>query len=223
MTQATFGLDDRVYDYLLASEPPEHPLLAELRDLTVRVAKVRARMQIAPEQGHFLTFLARMIDARRVLEIGTFTGYSSLAMALALPPDGRIVTLDVSEEWTAIARRYWERAGIASKIELRLGAAVDTLRKLETEGFARHFDFAFVDANKEDYDAYYEGALALVRPGGVVAVDNTLRAGDVADPNNNEPEIAAVRALNAKIAADERVDRVILPVGDGMTLVRRRA
>jgi O-methyltransferase len=221
MTRTSFGLDDHLHAYLIANEPPEHPLLGELRAVTAKTTDYKARMQISPEQGHFLVFLGRLIGAARVLEVGTFTGYSSLAMALGLP-EVRIVTCDASAEWTGTARRFWERAGVAPRIELRLGPAVDTLRKLEAEKPAARFDLAFVDANKEDYDAYYESALRLVRQGGVVTIDNTLRGGKVADPANDHPSVAPVRALNAKIAADERVDRVILPIGDGMTLVRKR-
>jgi predicted O-methyltransferase YrrM len=218
MTRVTYGLDDTIRAYLLANEPPEHPLLAELRDVTATMS--RSRMQISPEQGHFLVFLLRLIGAKRVLEVGTFTGYSSLAMALALPPEGRIVACDVSKEWTDVARRYWAKAGVAGKVELRLGSAVDTLQGLIGEG--QQFDFAFIDANKEDYDAYYESSLRLIRPGGLIAIDNTLRDGRVADPSETQLSVTAVRDLNAKIAADERGDRVLLPVGDGMMLVRRR-
>jgi O-methyltransferase len=218
MTRATYGLDETIRTYLLANQPPEHPLLAELRDVTATMT--RSRMQISPEQGHFLAFLLRLIGVRRVLEVGTFTGYSSLCMALVLPADGRIVACDVSAEWTDVARRFWKKAGLAHMVELRLGSAVDTLNALIDE--RKEFDFAFIDANKEDYDAYYEASLRLVRPGGLIAIDNTLREGRVADPNEIQPSVAAVRDLNAKIAKDERGDRVLLTVGDGMMLVRRR-
>jgi predicted O-methyltransferase YrrM len=218
MTKATYGLDETIRTYLLANQPPEHPLLAELREVTATMT--RSRMQISPEQGHFLAFLLRLIGARRVLEVGTFTGYSSLCMALVLPPDGRIVACDVSAEWTDVARRFWKKAGLADMVELRLGSAVDTLNALIDE--RKEFDFAFIDANKEDYDAYYEACLRLVRPGGLIAIDNTLREGRVADLNETQPSVAAVRDLNAKIAKDERGDRVLLTVGDGMMLVRRR-
>jgi predicted O-methyltransferase YrrM len=218
MTKATYGLDETIRTYLLANQPPEHPLLAELREVTATMT--RSRMQISPEHGHFLAFLLRLIGARRVLEVGTFTGYSSLCMALVLPPDGRIVACDVSAEWTDVARRFWKKAGLADMVELRLGSAVDTLNALIDE--RKEFDFAFIDANKEDYDAYYEACLRLVRPGGLIAIDNTLREGRVADLNETQPSVAAVRDLNAKIAKDERGDRVLLTVGDGMMLVRRR-
>jgi predicted O-methyltransferase YrrM len=218
MTRVTYGLDETIRAYLLANQPPEHPLLAELREVTATMT--RSRMQISPEQGHFLTFLIRLIGARRVLEVGTFTGYSSLCMALAMPAYGRIVACDISEEWTSVAKRFWKKAGLADMFRLHIGSAVDTLQALVDK--RKEFDFIFIDANKEDYDAYYEASLRLVRPGGVIAIDNTLRDGRVVDPNENQPSVTAVRDLNAKIAKDERGDRVLLTVGDGMMLVRRR-
>jgi O-methyltransferase len=218
MTRATYGLDETIRAYLVANQPPEHPLLAELREVTATMT--RSRMQISPEQGHFLAFLIRLIGARRVLEVGTYTGYSSLCMALALPPDGRVVACDKSAEWTDVAKRFWNKAGLGDRIELRLGSAVDTLEGLIKE--RQQFDFVFVDANKEDYDAYYESSLRLVPPGGLIAIDNTLREGRVADPSVTQLNVSAVRDLNAKIAGDERGDRVLLTVGDGMMLVRRR-
>jgi predicted O-methyltransferase YrrM len=218
MTRVTYGLDETVRAYLLANQPPEHPLLAELREVTATMT--RSRMQISPEQGHFLAFLIRLTGARRVLEVGTYTGYSSLCMALALPPDGRIVACDKSEEWTDVAKRFWAKAGLTDRIELRIGSAVDTLQALIKE--QQQFDFAFIDANKEDYDAYYEASLRLVRPNGLIAIDNMLREGRVADPSVTQLSVSAVRDLNAKIAKDERGDRVLLTVGDGMMLVRPR-
>jgi O-methyltransferase len=218
MTRVTYGLDETVHAYVVANQPPEHALLAELRGVTATMT--RSRMQISPEQGHFLAFLIRLVGARRVLEVGTFTGYSSLCMALAMPADGRIVACDVSKEWTDVARQYWQKAGLADRIELRLGSAVDSLKALIDE--RQQFDFAFIDANKEDYDAYYESSLRLVRPGGLIAIDNTLREGRVADPSVTQLSVSAVRDLNAKIAKDERGDRVLITVGDGMILVRKR-
>jgi predicted O-methyltransferase YrrM len=218
MTRATYGLDETIREYLLANQPPEHPLLAELREVTATMT--RSRMQISPEQGHFLAFLVRLIGARRVLEVGTYTGYSSLCMAIAMPSDGRIVACDKSEEWTDVAKRFWNKAGLADRIELRIGSAVDTLNTLVKE--RQEFDFVFIDANKEDYDAYYESSLRLVRPNGLIALDNMLREGRVADPSITQLSISAVRDLNAKIAKDERGDRVLLTVGDGMMMVRRR-
>jgi predicted O-methyltransferase YrrM len=177
-------------------------------------------MQIAREQGHFLAFLIRLIGARRVLELGTFTGYSALAMALALPSDGKVVTCDVSESWAVIGRPYWERAGVSSMIDLKIAPAIETLSQFEHNGDA--FDVIFIDADKEAYDSYYEIGLRLVRPGGLIIFDNMFRLGRVADPADTDPNPVAIRKLNAKIASDERVDRVLLSVADGMTLVRRR-
>jgi O-methyltransferase len=218
MTRVTYGLDETIRAYLLENQPAEHPLLAELRELTATVT--RSRMQISPEQGHFLTFLIRLTGARRVLEIGTYTGYSSICMALAMPPDGRIVACDNSVEWTDVAKRFWKKAGLADRIELRIGSALDSFEALIKE--RQEFDFVFIDANKEDYDSYYESSLKLVRPNGLIVIDNMLRDGRVADPSETELSITAVRDLSAKIAKDERGDRVLLTVGDGMTLVRRR-
>jgi predicted O-methyltransferase YrrM len=218
MTRATYGVDETIRAYLLANSPPEHPLLAELREITATMT--RSRMQISPEQGHFLAFLVRLIGARRVLEVGTYTGYSSLCMALAMPSDGRIVACDKSAEWTDVAQQFWKKAGLADRIELRLGSAVDTLEALVKE--RQQFDFVFIDANKEDYDAYYESSLRLVRPNGLIAIDNMLREGRVADPSITQLSISAVRDLNAKIAKDERGDRVLITVGDGIMLVRPR-
>ena len=218
MTRVTYGLDETIRAYLLENQPNEHALLAELREFTATVT--RSRMQISPEQGHFLTFLIRLTGARRVLEVGTYTGYSSICMALAMPPDGRIVACDNSAEWTDVAKRFWKKAGLAGRIELRLGGALDTFEDLIKE--RQEFDFVFIDANKEDYDSYYESSLKLVRPNGLIVIDNMLRDGRVADPSETELSITAVRDLSAKIAKDERGDRVLLTVGDGMTLVRRR-
>lgn len=218
MAEAHVALDDRLYAYLLQSQPPEHEELRLLRERTKALPE--ARMQIAREQGHFLQFLIRLVGARRILELGTFTGYSALAMALALPEGGKVVTCDVSESWSQIGRPYWQKAGVASNIDLKIGPAITTLGQLEREGDV--FDLAFVDADKEAYDSYYEIALRLLRPGGVAVFDNMLRLGRAADPDETDPDPVAIRRLNAKIAEDERVDRVLLPVADGMTLVRRQ-
>ena len=179
-------------------------------------------MQVGPEQGQFMALLVELLGARNALEVGTFTGYSALAVALALPEDGRLVACDVSEEWTAIGRRYWEEAGVAHKIDLRLAPAVETLDALLAEGCGGTFDFAFIDADKEGYDAYYERALELMRPGGLVVLDNTLWRGKVADPTISDADTEALRALNTKLAGDERVTLSLLPVGDGVTLARKR-
>ena len=219
MNHIRIAMNEQLHNYLLTSEPPEHEELRELRKRTQTMPD--ARMQIAVEQGHFLAFLARLIGARRTLELGTFTGYSALAVALALPPNGRVVTCDVKEEWVNIGRPHWERAGVAEKIEVVIGPACDTLERLENETVDA-FDLAFIDADKVEYDRYYESCLRLVRPGGLIVLDNMFRLGRAADPNETDPDPVAVRKLNAKIADDERGDRVVLPVGDGMTLVRRR-
>jgi len=220
-TRARAALDDNaLYAYLQAQQPPEHPELEKLREVTRTMP--RGRMQIAPEQGHFLAVLARLTGARRTLEIGTFTGYSALAMALALPADGRIVACDVSEEWVGIGRPFWQRAGVADKIEVRIGPAIDTIRQLERDGAAGSFDLSFIDADKENMDDYYEVSLRLVRPGGLIVLDNMLQGGRVIDPDDHDLRTNVVRDLNSKIAADERVDRVLVPIGDGMTLARRR-
>jgi caffeoyl-CoA O-methyltransferase len=179
-------------------------------------------MQIAPEQGQFMALLLQLIGARRCLEVGTFTGYSALACALALPGDGRLVTLDISTEWTAIARRYWIDAGVANRIELRLGPAAQSLAALLEADGPGSFDFAFIDADKTGYDRYYELALQLVRPGGLIAFDNVLWSGRVADPNAEDADTVALRVLNRKLHVDQRVDLAMVPIGDGLTLARRR-
>jgi len=186
-------------------------------------AHPRAGMQIGPDQGLFLGLLVRMLDARRVVEVGTFTGYSALAMAMALPPGGRIVCCDISEEYTAVARRYWKEAGVADRIDLRLGPATETLARLLATDGAGSQHLAFIDADKTGYDAYYETCLRLVRPGGIIAIDNVLWSGRVADPAVTDADTAALRALNVKIREDRRVDAVVLTVGDGLTLARRKA
>lgn len=194
----------------------EHPVLTRLRTETALMPE--ASMQIGPEQGALLALLVRLVDARRIVEIGTFTGYSSTAMALALPADGRVVCLDVSAEWTDRARAAWEEAGVADRVELRLGPARESLASLEDGAF----DLAFIDADKPSYDEYYTGCLRVVRPGGLIVLDNMLQRGRVADPGNRDPGPETIRALNERIAADERVEHVLLPIADGMTLARVR-
>jgi predicted O-methyltransferase YrrM len=219
MSRGSIGLSPDLNDYVVRAHRAEHPVLRKLRLKTAKMPM--ASMQIAPEQGAFLAFLVRLIGARRTLEIGTFTGYSALAVALALPANGKVTALDVSEAWTAIARQHWEEAGVAKKITLRLAPAIESLAVLEAKGKAGAFDFAFIDADKTGYDAYYEACLRLVRPGGLIAFDNMLMSGEVADRSVTREGVNAVRALNAKLAKDERVDAVLLPLGDGMTLARR--
>jgi caffeoyl-CoA O-methyltransferase len=198
----------------------ETPVQQRLRAETAVLP--RANMQIGADQGALLALLLHLLGARRVLEVGTFTGYSSLAMAAALPPDGKLIACDVSEEWTSVARRYWQEAGLSGRIDLRMGPAVDTLAALLRDGARESFDLAFIDADKESYDAYYEACLGLVRPGGMIVVDNTLWSGAVADPSVQDPETAAIRALNLKVRDDPRVEACLLTVGDGVLLARKR-
>jgi predicted O-methyltransferase YrrM len=216
----THILTDALYEYLLAVSLRELPVLARLREETA--ALPRAMMQISPEQGQFMALLAELLDARRVIEVGTFTGYSALVVALALPADGQLITCDVNADTTAIAQRYWAEAGVADKIDLRLGPAVNTLDALLADGGAGTFDIAFVDADKSNYDAYYERGLALLRQGGLMLVDNVLWGGAVADPEHEDEDTNAIRALNAKLHGDERVSLSLLPVSDGISLVRKR-
>ncbi len=220
MSNRTIGLSDRLYDYLIGVSLRESPLLRRLREETARMPM--AVMQIAPEQGQFMALLVELLGARRALEIGTFTGYSALAVASALSPGGRLVACDVSEEYTAVARRYWVEAGVADRIDLRLAPALDTLDALIAAGAAGSIDFAFIDADKQNYDAYYERVLTLLRPGGLVAIDNVLWNGAVADPAKSDPDTQAIRALNAKMKRDDRVSLSLVPIGDGLTLARRR-
>ena len=213
-------MTDELYGYLLEHSLRDHPVLRELREETARLPM--ARMQVAPDQGQFLGLLARLVGARRCLEVGVFTGYSSLAVAMALPEDGTILALDLSEEWTAIARRYWRKAGVEHKIDLRIGKALSTLDTLISLREFGRYDFAFIDADKTNYLAYYERCLELVRRGGLIAVDNTLWSGRVADPANTEADTVALRAFNEALHHDERVDLALLPVGDGVTLALKR-
>lgn len=220
MSDTTFGLDDRTRQYLLQHSLREYPLLEELRAVTHN--DPLARMQISPEQGQFMALLVQAIGARRCIEIGTFTGYSALVVALALPNDGFMVCCDINHEWAAIAQTYWERAGMAHKIDLRLAPAIDTLDALLEVGEADAFDFAFIDADKENYLAYYERCLKLLRRGGIIAVDNTLWSGRVADDTDQESSTVALRAFNAAIHVDQRVTLSMLPLGDGLTLALKR-
>lgn len=220
MANASIGLDDKLHSYLLEVGVREHEVLRRLRDETAAIPE--SRMQVAPEEGAFLALLVRTLGARRVLEVGTFTGYSSTAMALALPAEGQIVCCDVSKEWTDVARRAWTDAGVADRVDLRLAPALETLEQLLADGQAGSFDLAFIDADKENYAGYYEAALRLVRPGGLIAIDNVLWSGRVADPENTEQSTLAIRALNDAIAADERVDLSMIPLADGLTLARVR-
>ena len=220
MSSKTLQLSDRLHAYLLANSLRETPVQRRLRAATQRLP--RAGMQISPEQGMFLQLLVKLTRAKRIVEIGTFTGYSALAMALALPPGGRIVCCDVSEAWTAIARRYWKKAGVEKKIALRIAPALETLDALLARGHAGRYDFAFIDADKSNYANYYERCLKLVRRGGLIAVDNTLWGGSVADLRVRDADTRAIRAFNRKLHRDRRIDLALLPIGDGLTLALKR-
>ena len=215
-------LPEKVEEYLTDFMVRESPLQARLRAETAALPERDAGMQIGADQASFFALLVRLLGARRALEIGTFTGYSALAIAGALPPDGRLIACDVSEEWTAIARRYWAQAGVADRIDLRIAPALATLAALEREGAAGSFDFVFIDADKPAYDAYYEACLRLVRPGGLIAIDNMLWSGAVVDPTRQDPDTVAIRELNLKIRNDTRVDACLVSIGDGVMLARRR-
>ncbi|EGJ31316.1 MULTISPECIES: class I SAM-dependent methyltransferase [Moorena] len=216
MANQTFGLDNQLYDYLKCVSVREPEVLTQLRLETAQHSM--ARMQIAPEQGQFMALLVQLMGAKKTLEVGVFTGYSALAVALALPPEGLVVACDISEEYTAIARRYWQQAGVADKIDLRIAPALDTLDRLLKEGQAGTFDFAFIDADKRNYENYYEQALKLVRNGGLIAVDNVLWSGRVADPEVVDNITKAIRAFNQKLYQDQRVNLSLVPIADGLTL-----
>ena len=211
------ALDQPLHGYVLSHRTPDDDVLRELQEETARLGD-RAKMQIAPDQGTLLRLLVGATGARRAVEVGTFTGMSALCIARGLGPEGRLLCCDVSEEWTAIARRYWERAGVADRIELRLGPAAETLRALPTD---IPFDFAFIDADKASYALYYEEILKRLRPGALIAVDNVLWSGDVVRPEKRDDDVEAIRRFNDMVAADTRVESVILPVADGLTLVRK--
>jgi predicted O-methyltransferase YrrM len=220
MSNRSIVLTDPLYDYMNAVSRREAPCLVALREETAAMSQ--HRMQISPEQGQFMALLVRLTGARRCLEVGVFTGYSSLATALALPDDGRIVACDISEEWTAVARRHWRAAGVEHRIDLRLAPANQTLDALLAGEGEGGFDFAFIDADKGGYLGYYERALRLLRPGGLLLVDNTLWSGRVADPGVTDADTVALRQFNELLHCDERIDLSLLPVGDGLTLARKR-
>jgi predicted O-methyltransferase YrrM len=213
-------MGDRLYDYLLSVSLREPEILLKLREETAR--HPMSQMQIAPEQGQFMALLVQLMGATKTLEVGVFTGYSALTVALALPENGQVVACDVSEEFTAIARRYWEMAGVASKIDLRVAPATETLDRLLAEGQAETFDFAFIDADKSNYGTYYEQALQLVRPGGMILIDNVLWSGRVADGQVQDTRTEAIRAFNRKLHEDQRVTLSMVAIADGLTLALKR-
>lgn len=219
MARRTLQIDDAVVDFVLAHGVREHPAQIALREATRD--HPRAGMQISPDQGQCMALLLELMGAKRVVEIGTFTGYSALTMALALPADGRLLACDISDEYTRVGRPYWQQAGVAHKIELVLGPAVETLSARLASGEAGSYDFAFIDADKANYDSYYEQCLQLVRAGGLIALDNMLWGGAVTRPAQ-DADTAALQALNAKLQRDERVDHALLTVGDGLALARKR-
>lgn len=213
-------MTEELHGYLLASSLREPELLRRLREETTRLDE--AGMQIAPEQGQFMALLVRLMGAQRCLEVGVFTGYSSLAVALALPPRGSLLACDLSDKWTQIARRYWHEAGVEDKIDLRLGPAIETLDGLLNDHESESYDFAFIDADKREYTDYYERVLRLLRPGGVIAIDNVLWGGSVVDASDQSDDTRAIREFNAALVNDQRVDLSLVPMADGITLVRKR-
>ena len=219
MANQTIGISKNLRDYLVSVSVREPEILTQLR-LETNLHPM-GMMQIAPEQGQFMSLLVQLMGAKKTLEVGVFTGYSSLAVALALPPDGKIIACDVSDEYTQIARRYWEKAGIAHKIDLRIAPALETLDKLIADGETDSFDFAFIDADKSTYDDYYERCLQLVRPGGLIAIDNVLWSGRVAESEVQDNRTNKIRALNEKLHQDTRVNLSVLPIADGLTLAMR--
>jgi caffeoyl-CoA O-methyltransferase len=220
MSNRTLNLSDRLYDYLLSVSLREPEILSRLRQETAQHSM--SRMQIAPEQGQFMALLVQLMGATKALEVGVFTGYSALSVALALPPQGKLVACDVSAEYTKVARRYWQDAGVADKIDLRLAPALETLDHLLETGHTGSFDFAFIDADKENYFNYYERALQLLRPGGLIAIDNVLWDGKVADSSVDDKSTQAIRALNTLVHQDERVTMSLVPIADGLTLALKR-
>jgi predicted O-methyltransferase YrrM len=220
MANKTLNLDEGLYAYLHRVSLREPPVLRQLREVSEQ--EEQSSMRSAPEQGQFMAMLLRLIGARRVIEVGTFTGYATLWMALALPDDGEIVTCDVSERWTFVARRFWEQAGVLPKVRLELRPALETLDALLAGGEAGSFDFAFIDADKANYDGYFERCLQLIRPGGLIAVDNVLWGGSVVDEAKQDESTQAIRAFNRKRADDARIELSMLPIADGLTLAVKR-
>jgi len=220
MSDTTLNLTDSVYHYLQINSLRESEILNQLRLQTHKMSM--AQMQISPEQGQFMQLLIELLNAKKTLDIGVFTGYSALAVALALPDNGKVIGCDINGEWTKIARQFWDKASVAHKIDLRLAPAIETLQILIDSGEAGTFDFAFIDADKVNYPTYYEQCLKLLRQGGLIAIDNVLWSGKVADPSIQDKDTVVIRELNAKLHQDERVTLSMLPIGDGLTLARKR-
>jgi len=220
MGKKTLELTDELYDYLLAVSLRDNPLQKKLREETDKLEW--GMMQVSADQAQFMSMLLKLLNAKTVIEIGTFTGYSALVMAHALPDDGNIIACDVHEEWTSIGKNYWEQAGVAHKIDLRLGTALDTLKLLIDEGRSASFDAAFIDADKQNMLKYYEHCLQLLKPGGLIMIDNVLWGGSVIDPEKTDEDTKAIRATNRFVHQDERVDISMVPIGDGLTLARKR-
>ncbi len=220
MSSRTLCLSESLYEYMLSASLRQPEILQRLREETSR--DPMAGMQISPEQGQLMSMLVRLMGATRTLEVGVFTGYSSLCVALALPQNGKLIACDISQKWTDVARRYWRDAGVDSIVELHLGPAMQTLDRLLAEEQEETFDFFFIDADKENYDGYYERGLSLLRSGGLIAIDNVFWGGRVADRRVRDKETRSIRNLNKKIQADQRVDVSIVPIGDGLTLARKR-
>lgn len=220
MTFQTLGLEPHLYEYLLSVSLQEPKILSQLRQETAQ--SPMGRMQIAPEQGQFMALLVQLMGAKKTLEVGVFTGYSTLVVALVLPPQGKVVACEVNQEYAAIACRWWQQAGVADKIDLHVAPAQETLAQLLRDGQTATFDFAFIDADKSNYDSYYEQALQLVRPGGLIAIDNVLWSGRVADPQVQDNRTKKIRALNQKLHQDRRISLSLVPIGDGLTLAWKR-
>ena len=220
MSDTSINLTPSIYSYLKDNSLREPEILKQLRNETHK--KFQTTMQISPEQGQFMGLLVEMLAAKKTLDIGTFTGYSALVVALSLPSGGKVIACDTNVEWTNMAKHFWQMAKVADKIDLKLGQALQTLDKLLADGEANTFDFAFIDADKQNYSAYYEKSLALLRTGGLIAIDNVLWSGQVADPTINDSDTVSIRELNSSILTDKRVTISMLPIGDGLTLARKK-
>ncbi|WP_353930592.1 class I SAM-dependent methyltransferase [Okeanomitos corallinicola TIOX110] len=220
MIKQTIGLEQKVYDYLLSISLREPEILTQLRQETAQLPG--AIMQISPEQGQFMALLIKLLGAKKTLDIGVFTGYSSLVVALALPTDGKVIACDINLESTAIARRYWEKAGVEDQIDLRIAPALETLDELIATGETESFDFAFIDADKGNYENYYERSLKLIRPGGLIAIDNVLWSGKVADPEIQDNKTQKIRDFNQLLHQDARINLSLVPIADGLTLAMKK-